>query len=354
MARQYPKRFRKRTSARGVARHSVVPAITTVVASLLVAAMPARAADLPTDSAAGVSTLESASASVDARELVRLGIRYEHAEGTERDYARAHALYCEAARLDDADALLRMGWMYANGRGLPRDDAIANTLFRRAAALGNEMGARLARLIRSQDGIDALPECLRAPLHATAETEARREAGPTPVIDQPAEFRAAPASIDRRKLVQTVVAMAREFRLDPRLVFAVMRAESNFDPLARSAKNAQGLMQLLPETAERFAVRDILDPVENLRGGMSYLRWLLSYFRGDVVLALAGYNAGEGAVDRHRGVPPYAETLAYVQRIRALYPRDSHPFDARLVAPSPWTQERPQTAMNGGAARFTK
>ena len=287
-----------------------------------------------------------------ARELVESAIRYEHAEGMTRDYAKAQALYCAAARLDYPDALLRMGWMYANGRGLPRDDSIANTLFRRAAAAGSEMGARLAQLIHG-DG-EKLPDCLRAPVQVATDADARADAGPTPVIDQPAEFRAAPASIDRRKLVQTVVAMAREFRLDPRLVFAVMRAESNFDPLARSPKNAQGLMQLIPETAERFAVRDVLDPVENLRGGMSYLRWLLSYFRGDVVLALAGYNAGEGAVDRYRGVPPYGETLAYVQRIRALYPRDSHPYDARLVGPSPWMQERPKTALVGERPSFTK
>lgn len=287
-----------------------------------------------------------------ARELVESAIRYEHAEGMTRDYAKAQALYCAAARLDYPDALLRMGWMYANGRGLPRDDSIANTLFRRAAAAGSEMGARLAQLIHG-DG-EKLPDCLRAPVQVATDADARADAGPTPVVDQPAEFRAAPASLDRRKLVQTVVAMAREFRLDPRLVFAVMRAESNFDPLARSPKNAQGLMQLIPETAERFAVRDVLDPVENLRGGMSYLRWLLSYFRGDVVLALAGYNAGEGAVDRYRGVPPYGETLAYVQRIRALYPRDSHPYDARVVSPSPWMQERPRTALAGERPAFTK
>jgi hypothetical protein len=116
-------------------------------------------------------------------------------------------------------------------------------------------------------------------------------------------------------------------------VFALIRAESNFDPLAKSPKNAQGLMQLIPETAERFAVRDVWDPLENIRGGMSYLRWLLSHFKGDVVLALAGYNAGEGAVDRHKGVPPYPETLAYVQRIRALYPMDKHPFDPKAASP---------------------
>jgi len=78
-------------------------------------------------------------------------------------------------------------------------------------------------------------------------------------------------------------------------------------------------MQIIPETAERFGVTDIMDPVQNIRGGMAYLRWLLNYYRGDVSLVLAAYNAGEGAVDRYNGVPPYAETLAYVQRIRAAY-----------------------------------
>jgi soluble lytic murein transglycosylase-like protein len=98
-------------------------------------------------------------------------------------------------------------------------------------------------------------------------------------------------------------------------VLAVVEVESNFDPRARSHKNAQGLMQLIPATAERFGVDDVWDPEQNLRGGMSYLRWLLDHFDGDIKLALAGYNAGEQAVRRHRGIPPYAETRAYVERI---------------------------------------
>ena len=91
-------------------------------------------------------------------------------------------------------------------------------------------------------------------------------------------------------------------------------------------------------------MRNVFDPVDNLRGGIRYLRWLLSYFQGDVTLALAGYNAGEGAVDRARGVPPYRETRAYVQRIRALYPHDRHPFDARITDPSPWLKQQARRA----------
>ena len=274
-----------------------------------------------------------------AEALVREGIRHENAEGLPRDYAKAHELYCAAARMNDADAYLRMGWMYANARGLDRDDQIANTLFRKAAALGNETAARLATIVRGEQKQDKLPACL---VQRASRTRGNGD-GLTPFIERPAQFGAMPAAA-RRELARSVVRLAREFELDPRLVFAVLRAESNFDPLARSSKNALGLMQLIPETAERFAVRNVFDPIENLRGGMRYLRWLLSYFQGDVVLALAGYNAGEGAVDRARGVPPYPETRAYVQRIRTLYPHDRHPFDARVTNPSRWLQQQSRQA----------
>ena len=96
--------------------------------------------------------------------------------------------------------------------------------------------------------------------------------------------------------------------------------------------------KLIPETAARFKVTQPLDPEQNIRGGLSYLRWLLSYFRGQVPLALAAYNAGEGAVDRHGGIPPYAETREYVRRIQAIYALTEHPFDPAITAPSPLLQ----------------
>jgi soluble lytic murein transglycosylase-like protein len=109
--------------------------------------------------------------------------------------------------------------------------------------------------------------------------------------------------------------LAPEYRLNPNLVLAVIEVESNFNPQAQSPKNAQGLMQLIPATAERFGVRNVWDPEQNVRGGMAYLRWLMRYFDGDLELVLAAYNAGEGAVERHGGIPPYAETEGYVRRI---------------------------------------
>jgi len=99
------------------------------------------------------------------------------------------------------------------------------------------------------------------------------------------------------------------------LVEAVIRVESAFNPRAVSNKGAQGLMQLMPRTASALGVRNVFDPYQNIDGGVRHLRYLLDRYPGNVSLALAAYNAGEKAVDYHRGIPPYAETTQYVQRI---------------------------------------
>lgn len=135
-------------------------------------------------------------------------------------------------------------------------------------------------------------------------------------------------------VTRLVLALAPQYGLDPRLVLAVIAAESSFRVDAVSPRNARGLMQLMPDTAARFGVTDPFDPVQNLRGGMTYLRWLLSFFRGDVSLALAAYNAGEGSVERYRGVPPFRETQAYLRKVRRLYPAETHPFEADLAEAS--------------------
>jgi soluble lytic murein transglycosylase-like protein len=118
-----------------------------------------------------------------------------------------------------------------------------------------------------------------------------------------------------------VKAAASEFGVEEAIIRAVMHAESAFNPNALSRVGAQGLMQLMPATADRFGVANAFDPAQNIRGGVQYLAWLLKRFNGDLTLAAAGYNAGEGAVDRHKGVPPYNETQRYVERVGILADR---------------------------------
>lgn len=114
-------------------------------------------------------------------------------------------------------------------------------------------------------------------------------------------------------------AAAQRHGLDPALVMAVVQVESGFRPDAVSPKGARGLMQLMPATAARLGVVDVLDPEQNLDGGARHLGFLLTRYGGDLKRALAAYNAGEGAVERHRGVPPYDETRAYVKSVLRRY-----------------------------------
>ncbi|MDZ4348783.1 MAG: lytic transglycosylase domain-containing protein [Xanthomonadaceae bacterium] len=116
-------------------------------------------------------------------------------------------------------------------------------------------------------------------------------------------------------------AAAVDNQVDEALLRAVIHAESAFNANARSHKGAQGLMQLMPATAERFGVGDPYQPEQNIKGGSAYLAWLLKRYKGDITLAAAAYNAGEGAVDRHGGVPPYEETQRYVERVNILAAR---------------------------------
>jgi Transglycosylase SLT domain/Sel1 repeat len=274
-------------------------------------------------------------AELEISNLLMEAARYEHGEGIPKDAKIAQSIYCKAIAMGSSDALVRLGWMYANGRGVPRDDGVAAGLFKSAAQAGHSMGDRLTTVIRSDNPkpspCPAGSKKLMVDSNKLGAQKNSAAVGPVIKLGVPAEFRQPMSSSDQRKLMQSILKMSSQFHLDPRLVMAVIQQESSFDPNARSPKNAQGLMQLIPETAERFAVKDPFDPLENVRGGMAYLRWLLSYFRGDVTLVLAGYNAGEGTVDKYKGVPPFAETLAYVQRIRALYPLDMHPFEAKIA-----------------------
>lgn len=125
---------------------------------------------------------------------------------------------------------------------------------------------------------------------------------------------------DRRSAYDPIIEKhANRFGVDPVLVRAVIQVESNFNPRCVSSKGARGLMQLMPETARRFGVQKIHDPEENIRGGIQYLATLIDRFGTDLTRVLAAYNAGEGAVQRYGGIPPYEETNTYVKRALTVY-----------------------------------
>ena len=127
------------------------------------------------------------------------------------------------------------------------------------------------------------------------------------------------AGIDMTKYGPLIQKASDKYKVDYSLVKAVIKAESNFNHKAVSPKGARGLMQLMPKTASTLQVRDSFEPESNIEGGVKYLRYLMNVYNGHLPLALAAYNAGEKAVARYGGIPPYAETQGYVRRVMALY-----------------------------------
>lgn len=245
-----------------------------------------------------------------ASELSQWGRRYERGEGVKRDIDRAIRLYCKAAALGDAPAHYHLGWIYSLGHAGSRDDELAAAWFSRVAQKDDPHAQRIFDRLGHRSKPKGNTVCrLSGGGHAdhTGRVVIPRADGSDVHISR--SHRAS------GPIARMVRELAPQYQLNPELVLAVIEAESNFNPQARSHKNAQGLMQLIPETAERFGVRDVWDPEQNIRGGMAYLRWLMQYFDGDLELVLAGYNAGEGAVQRHGGIPPYSETQSYVKRI---------------------------------------
>jgi len=154
-----------------------------------------------------------------------------------------------------------------------------------------------------------------------------------------------PASVGSPvSLIQLLInSISRTHGVDPQLVTAMMKTESNFNRWAVSSKGALGLMQLIPETGRRFGVRDFFDPRQNIEGGVRYLKFLLEKFNGNIELSLAAYNAGENVVARFGRVPPIQETQDYVRKIRAMYKQSSAAvakenapkLEASAVVPAP-------------------
>jgi soluble lytic murein transglycosylase-like protein len=140
-------------------------------------------------------------------------------------------------------------------------------------------------------------------------------------VEQPrSRLNAAEFNRNRKKFAPTVDYAAERYNLPKSLLHAVITAESSYNPIAVSRAGAVGLMQLMPETAKRYGVKDRRDPYQNIHGGSRYLRDLLIMFKNDLTLALAAYNAGENAVKKYGNkVPPYAETRNYVKKVKAYY-----------------------------------
>ena len=251
-----------------------------------------------------------------AAALVTEAARYEHAEGVPRDYGRAIELYCAAARAGNADGQYGLGWMYANGRGVNRDDAMAAHLFSLAAQQGHLQAQNMQKLASAKP---VVPPCLVPPPKLVQ----------APAAADPASGRE--PNYPRGHIYNVVGKVSPKYEVDPQLVLAFIAVESGFNANAVSPKNAQGLMQLIPDTARRFRVKDAFNAEDNIKGGVAYLQWLLAFFKGDVPLVAAAYNAGERAVEKYRGIPPYPETRDYVRRITALYRKTSHPYRENLV-----------------------
>jgi soluble lytic murein transglycosylase-like protein len=306
--------------------YRALPRLTFVFAVCL---LPAPSLAVQEDAGPSSAVMEVAENSNDPLALTRLAQRFEHAEGMPKDFAKANQLYCRAAKAGNAEAQFRLGWIYANGRGVPRDDGVAAVLFIMAAEQGHEYARRLLQYVRAQPNTE-LPSCLLPqrvePVHV--------------VVEEPE------ITIKGHPEVEALVKrLAPQYAIDPQLVMALISVESAFDSKAVSPKNAQGLMQLIPETAERFGVQKVFNAADNIKGGLAYLRWLMAFFQGEVTLVLAAYNAGERAVERYKGIPPYEETRNYVRRITSMYKKGTHPYSSEVVSPSPIMS----TVRRGGA-----
>lgn len=253
----------------------------------LFAATAARAAALDEEAPRVVAALEQ-------------GLAAEMGVGLRKNPRLAIALYCDAGVMGSAEGFFRVGRILAKGPVFVRNRTLANAYFALAARLGH------------RDAVDHYDNAI----------------GSAPLGDECGNFDSSLAlehfdldgylsalSPAKRKISALIRRHAARYGIDVRIALAVALAESNLNAQAVSPKNAQGVMQLVPDTQERFGVKDAFDAEANIKGGLAYLRWLKARFGGDWELVAAAYNAGEGAVERHGGVPPFRQTQHYVQRV---------------------------------------
>jgi soluble lytic murein transglycosylase-like protein len=264
--------------------------------------------------------------------LLSAAKNYEKTLNNPESAWQAAVNYCEASRLGSIEAQYRLGMLYRFGKGVTTNQTFAAALFSLASSQGH--AEALNMLDTSSLTSSELPPCVTGEVlpDSAAITKASTQSNANEIEHQ---LRNLPNT--KRWIIDLVDTIAARHNIDPKLVLAIIAVESNFNVSARSPKNAMGLMQLIPDTADRFNIKNAFDAAQNIKGGIKYLRWLLSYYQGNVALAAAAYNSGEKTVDRYRGVPPYPETKKYVNRVMNLYRLQSHPYDEDLTKPSPIT-----------------
>lgn len=239
-----------------------------------------------------------------------------HARGS-HDLWQAAVRYCEAARLGSTEAQYQLGMLYAFGAGVPIKRNYAAALFSIAGQQGHYEAQNMLESIRLESS--TLPGCMNS---ATKHPEKPTLFSSVVGYDIDIATRLSRLPKSKAWIVDMVKTMSSWYEIDPHLALSIVSVESNFEPGARSLKNAMGLMQIIPATAERFNVKDAFNASQNIKAGLKYLQWLLNRYNGDVALTAAGYNAGEGAVDRYHGIPPYPETEQYVARVLRLYQKE--------------------------------
>lgn len=236
---------------------------------------------------------------------------------------QAASIYCQIARSGSTEAQYRLGMLFAFGQGVPEDRKVAATLLASAAQQGHQEASNMLETIRYSS--DKMPDCVLSDVKPPHANKYRVADGLS------LEAVLVRLSKDRRWLVDMVKKIASWHHVDPKFALSIVSVESGFRQFAKSSANAMGLMQLIPATARRFNVKDAFDASQNVKGGVQYLRWLLDRYNGKIDLVAAAYNAGEGAVDKYNGIPPYRETQDYVSKVLSRYPHRKHIFNAGLL-----------------------
>ncbi|MBI4742820.1 MAG: lytic transglycosylase domain-containing protein [Betaproteobacteria bacterium] len=247
----------------------------------------------------------------------------EQGIGGRKNFALAITLYCDVAQMGGPEGFFRVGRVLSRGPASLRNVPLANAYLALAASLGHREAAE------HHD-----PRVANAALGDNCGDFVRD--WKSPGFDLDAYLAAQPLA--KRKIADLIRRHAPRYNVDTRVALSVALAESNFDATAVSGKNAQGVMQLAPVTQTRFGVSRPFDAESSVRGGLAYLKWLRGRYGDDWSLIAAAYNTGEGAVARHKGIPPYPETVRYVRRVlyfAGLSPLETSCSDARQPPPRP-------------------